>query len=329
MQEEIPMQENEVVNEVDDLAEALGAEMDKFDQEPKEAEAAEAAEPDIEAQAETVETEPVAQDETNVESQPETVSPEDSAPSSWTKTASGKWSDLPAEVRAEIHKRESDYHKGIEQYKQSAIEAQGITDVLRQNQDLIQASGVAPEQAIAHLMQAHRVLTYGTQEQKRNALAVIARDSGIDLTDLQPAPPLDPQVRQLMEQNRQLQQFQQQTLQYQNNAVQSEIEAFANDPANVHFDTVREDMGNLLQSGMAQTLAEAYEKAVWARPDLRQSLIEDERTKAEKRAAEQAQRQRAKSAAVGVRGSSPNSTGAMSGNASLEDTVAMAIDGLL
>lgn len=253
----------------------------------------------------------------------------DVAPSSWKPDTAAKWAELPAEIKAEIQRRETDYHKGIEQYKQYAQHGQEFERVISPHMDMIRQSGLTPGQAIQHLMQAHKTLTYGTQEQKQQALAIIARDSGIDLSKITPAAPIDPQVRRIIEQNRQLQQFQQQALEAQQQAVGTEIQQFAADPSNEHFEAVKQDMATMLQSGMAQTLQEAYDKAVWARPDLRQSLVEAQRTEAEKRGAQAAHRQRAKSAAVGIRGSAPSSNGALPNDMSLEDTVAAAIDGLI
>ena len=48
----------------------------------------------------------------------------------------------------------------------------------------------------------------------------------------------------------------------------------------------------MLQSGIATSLQDAYDKAVWARPDLK-SLVDKERTEAEKRAIEQARKAKA------------------------------------
>lgn len=255
--------------------------------------------------------------------------PADAAPSSWKPDVAAKWADLPAEVKAEIQRRETEYHKGIEQYKPYAQLGQEYERVVGPNMDMIKQSGVQPAQALEYLFNAHRTLTYGTPDQKREAIARIARDCQIDLKDLAPAAPIDPQVQRLMQERQQLQQFQQETLQQQNQAALSLIQEFAQAPGHEHFEVVQQDMSMMLQSGMAQSLQEAYDKAVWARADLRKSLVEQQRTEAEKQATEQARKARAKSAAGSVKGSAPSSSGALPANASLEDTVAAAMDGLI
>ena len=261
--------------------------------------------------------------------QPAQPDPADVAPSSWKRDVAGKWADLPAEVKAEINRRETEYHKGIEQYKPYAQLGQEYERVVGPNLDMIRQAGVQPAQALEYLFNAHRTLTYGTPEQKREAIARIARDCQIDLKDIQPAAPVDPQVQRMMQQNQQLQQFQRETLQQQNQAVLNQIQEFAQAPGHEHFEAVKQDMSAMLQSGIAQDLQEAYDKAVWARADLRKSLVEQQRTEAEKQATEQARKARAKSAAGSVKGSAPSSSGALPANASVEDTVAAAMDGLI
>lgn len=255
--------------------------------------------------------------------------PADVAPSSWKRDVAAKWADLPAEVKAEIQRRETEYHKGIEQYKPYAQLGQEYERVVGPNMDMIKQSGVQPAQALEYLFNAHRTLTYGTPDQKREAIARIARDCQIDLKDLSPAAPVDPQVQQLMQERQQLQHFQQETLQQQQQAVLNQIQEFAQAPGHEHFEAVKQDMSMMLQSGMAQDLQEAYDKAVWARADLRKSLVEKERTEAEKQANEQARKARAKSAAGSVKGSPPSSSGALPTNASIEDVVAAALDGTI
>lgn len=250
----------------------------------------------------------------------------DRAPSSWTPTIAEKWSDLPPDVRAEIQRRETDYHRGIEQYKQAAGIAQEVQHTLQPYMANIQAAGVHPLQAVDKLMQADHVLRNGAPEQKSQFLAQLARDYGVDLNQVQPLPPMDPQVQQLMAQNQQLQQFQQTVQQQQQQAVMSEIDTFRANPANVHFENVKDDMSVLLQSGRATNLQDAYDKAVWMRPDIRQTLVHQQSANAQKQQAEAARRQRAQSAAGGVKGSAPSKT-TTAQHGDLRSALEAAIDG--
>lgn len=255
--------------------------------------------------------------------------PEDRAPSSWKREVADKWADLPVEARVEIQRRESDYHKGIEQYKQYAGIGQDIERVVAPYMQTLQSAGAHPMEAIDKLFKADQQLRYGSPDQKAQFLSKLAQDYGVDLEKVKPLPPVDPAVQALQMQNQQLQRFQQSIMTQQNQAVMSEIEQFKNDPANAHFDAVKEDMQILLQSNRAESLKDAYEKAVWMRPDIRKSLVEQQRTEAGNKAAQNARSQRAKSAAVGVKGSAPSKVSNLGPNASIEDTIGAAMDGLI
>ena len=333
------------VQETDTLADALNAAFDHIDSggkapdvvdvdavvsdtEPVDVEAIEA---DVDEASETTleSSEPVEVDQDEPETPVDNATDDHTAqaPSSWKKDISEKWSELPPEVRAEIHRRESDYHKGIEQYKQAAEQAEYLQQAIAPYMQNIQASGVPPAQALQHLLGVEHTLRNGTAEQKTKLIAEIARDYGVNLEDITPAPPLDPQVQQLIQQNRHLQQFQQTVQQQQQSAVKSEIERFRDNPENVHFEEVREDMAVLLETGRAANLQDAYDMAVWMRPEIRQTLVQTQRAEAEKRAAEQQRKQRAKTAAGSVKGSANSKATSVSSNASLRDTLTAALDG--
>lgn len=259
--------------------------------------------------------------------------PTEVAPSSWKPDVAAKFNELPAEVKAEIHRREAQYHKGIEQYKPAVQFAHEMNAAITPYVQNIQASGVAPAHAINHLLMIEDKLRNGDAQAKMQILAKVAQDYGIDLAQAVNAPAADPRAldmeRQLNAERQQRMQYEQGLQEREQGAVLSQIEAFAQAPGHEHFEAVKQDMGALLQSGIATSLDDAYDKAVWARADLRQSLIKEERTEAEKRALEQQRRSKAKSAAVGVKGSAPTSSGALKANASIEEVVAAAMDGTI
>lgn len=251
------------------------------------------------------------------------------APSSWTKAASQKWADLPDEIKAEIHKRESDYHNGIRQYQEGAQIAQGLQQAVMPYMKNIQASGVHPLQAINHLLGVEHVLRNGSPQEKAHKLSEIARDYGIELQSVQPLPDLDPQVQQLVQQNRQLQQFQQSVQMQTQQAVLSQIEQFKANPENSHYEEVKEDMAILLNSGRANNLQEAYEMAVWMRPDIRQTLVQKQSAEQLRQAEAQRRAKRAKTASGGVKGSANPKSTVLSNDASLRDTLLAAANGNL
>lgn len=267
------------------------------------------------------------------------VAPPRKAPSSWKPEAQAAYLKAaadepltPAEVKLltqEAERRENDYHKGIEQYKVHAHEAQAYQRVVEPYMPTIRGLGVDAPTAIAKLFQADHTLRYSDPATKARFLGQLAQEYGVDLGQVVNAPPIDPNVYYLQQQLQQQQQAVQQVLHQQEMreqaGYQSEIQKFAADPAHPHFEAVKDEMALLLQTGKAQDLKTAYDTAVWMRADIRQSLVEQQRAEALRTATGQAQATRAKSAAVSVKGSSPAGGGVQPVKGSLRDQIEAAI----
>ena len=61
-----------------------------------------------------------AKEEAPVVQEAQVTEPEIAPPNTWKKDVAAKWNALPPEVRAEVARREADFHKGIEQYRGAA-----------------------------------------------------------------------------------------------------------------------------------------------------------------------------------------------------------------
>lgn len=235
--------------------------------------------------------------------------PAKKAPSSWKKEAAAEFDKLPPHVQDEVLRRETDFHKGIEGFKSHADLGRTIERTLQPYMQTIQQLGVSPDVAISSLLKADAGLRYGTPEQKAAHLAGLAQTYGIDIGQVAQVPQKDPYTFQLEQQLNQLkqqhEQFQQSQQEQQREALNSELQAFA--ATAEHFEAVKEDMAALLQAGRASDLKDAYDKAVYANPQTRQSLLEQQRQEALKQANAAALANRAKAASVSVRGSSPAS----------------------
>ena len=240
--------------------------------------------------------------------EPET--PVKRAPSSWKKETQAEWEKLPAHVQDDVLRREADFHKGIEIYKQSAQKAQVYEQAIAPYQRTLQQMGVAPEQAIGALFKADDLLRNSAPHEKAAYFAQLAKDYGVQLADIQQPPQVDPAYQQLLNEVRSLKtsefQREQQRQQAEQATLNSTIAKFSE--GKEHFDAVREDMAALLQAGRAQDLDAAYDMAIWARPDLRSGLLQQQTQAAEERARAAMQAKRAQSASVSVKGSSPVST---------------------
>lgn len=261
--------------------------------------------------------------------------PEIKAPSSWKPEAKAAYIKAergetltPQEIKiltAEANRRESDFLVGIGEFKTHAQKARQFEQAIAPYQQTLNQLGVDAPTAISKLLQADHTLRYSDPVQKAQYFQNLAREYGIDLGQVQNIPPQDPQTQYLMQQLnelRQTQQMWQNSIQEQERSkANHELESFASSDK-PHFEAVRNDMADLLETGKAQSLEQAYEMAIWMRPDVRQTLIEQQRIEAQRKYEEQQRAQRAKTASVSVKGSSPNSGGSQPVSGSLRDILA-------
>jgi len=262
--------------------------------------------------------------------------PEIKAPSSWKPEAKEAYIKAergeqltPQEIKlltAEANRREADYHKGLEGYKTHAQRAREFEQALQPYQQTIQQMGLDGPTAAARMLQVEHTLRYADPATKAAMLNKIAQDYGIDMGVAQNMPQQDPQTQYLMQQLnelRQTQQMWQNTIQQQEREKANyELTNFSSNGDKTHFEAVRNDMADLLETGKAQSLEQAYEMAIWMRPDVRQTLIEQQRIEAQKKFEEQQRTQRAKTASISVKGSSPSSGGSQPSGGSLRDILA-------
>jgi len=186
-------------------------------------------------------------------------------------------------------RRSEEMHKGLEQYREKAQFGDQMAQAIQPFAATIQSLGVHPAQAVQKLMAADHSLRYGNPQQKQQMILQIARDYGVDLNEVQQyqaeQPYIDPQVQSLQQRLDQMQgwiQQQSQAREQQERAVlNSEIASFASDPANNYFENVKNDMAGLLQAGLASTLKEAYDKAIFANPTIRAQVLAQQQARSD------------------------------------------------
>lgn len=253
---------------------------------------------------------------------PEELKPERRAPSSWKPDAQAAFLKAergealtPQEIKiltSEAERRESDFHRGVEGFKSHAQKARQFEQAIAPYQQTLQQLGVDAPTAVQKLLEADHRLRYSDPMAKAQYFQSLAQQYGIDLGQVHNVQPQDPQTQYLMQQLnelRQTQQMWQNSIQEQERSkANHELEQFAGSDK-THFEAVRNDMADLLESGKAQSLDQAYEMAIWMRPDVRQTLIEQQRIEAQRNYEQQQRTQRAKTASVSVKGSSPSSGG--------------------
>jgi hypothetical protein len=217
-----------------------------------------------------------------------------SAPNTWKKEAAEAFKKADPIIRAEVERREADFHKGIEQYRQAATYAHNVDQALAPFKQTLQNLGLSPEKAITELMTVDHKLRYGSQVDKEMTFAHLAHVYGVNLNSVnQTLQNTDPKVYTLEQQNqqlqRQLQEHQNSVNQQEFNALNNDIESFAADPKHSHFDSVRGHMAALLQAGQAKDLPDAYEQAIYANPVTRAAVLQQQAAAAREEASKKAQ----------------------------------------
>lgn len=252
--------------------------------------------------------------------------PYDEAPVSLSAAIKEKWKELPADVRAEWFKREQDMHRNMTAKDGDLNFGRTIKEIAQPYEAIIRAEGGTVDGAFKDLMNTAYVLRTGSPDQKAHLILNTAQQFGVDLrpylTGQQPNNQIAQlqneihQLRQLADPNRIKSQLQEDM---DNAKIQGEIQAFASDSANVHFEAVKPIMGALLHAGKAKNLKEAYEMAIWSDPSIRATL--EAKAKAEAKEKQQAENVAKKKAAASVAGSSVASPNANAPKLSLEDEI--------
>lgn len=228
------------------------------------------------------------------------------APKTWTKEAIAEWAAVPPRVQQEILKREQDMFQGLEQYREKADLGTRYDKVVEPFKAVLAAEQVDPVQLFEAFAGNHYLLTRGTPEQKLSLAANMLSHYGIDPTALvmamgknEPDPTADPRIATLQKEiddlKRGAQSREQQELNAKREAFEREVNEFANNPDNHYFGEVANDIANLLKTGAATSLAQAYEMAVYSNPGTRAKELDRLATE-RAAAAKEAEAARAKSA---------------------------------
>jgi hypothetical protein len=249
-------------------------------------------------------------------------------PKSWRPEAIAEWATLKPSVQAEVLKREEDFFKGIEGYKAEAAVGRDVKQVLAPYMQTLNHYGINPMAQIQSLMQAHHTLALGTVEQKTAMVKKLIADYKIPVDKLTgDASYVDPEVQSLRSDldsvRVQNEAVQNQLLQQRQGEIRKQLDSFAADPKNVYFNDVANDMAVLLKSGVAETLEDAYQRAIWVNPITRAKEVSRQQaeTDAARVKAEQERLAKAKKAtAANTRSAARGDTGESKG--SMDDTMA-------
>ena len=233
-------------------------------------------------------------------------------PASWKKDYHETWNLADDKLKQYAWQRESEMKAGVEPLISKAQFADQMQEVLNPYMNTIQGLGIDAPKAVKALMEADHALRYSTPQEKRQYFARLAQSYGVNLNEMGndlPQQAVDPTIYALQNElnnvRGEVQGWKQQQEQQQNQALLGEINNFSQKAE--HFEEARPAMIQLLQSGMATDLDDAYEKAIRLNPELFDAVQSglQAQTDATKRAAANTAAKRARAAAVSVKGSTP------------------------
>jgi hypothetical protein len=272
--------------------------------------------------------------------EPQAATPPDvpKVPSGLNGKIKEKWATMDPEVRAEIAKREDDFHNAFQQSKGYVDFGNMMWQEVQPYEAMMRSQGLHPAAVVREMMQGAYVLNHGSMEQKAEVIARVIRAKQIPYELLnaflngQPAgdAALPKEFVDLREQVQRLESGRQQAVnwnqQQQVGYMQQQIAACAADTQRFpYFDVLRPFMASLLFSGQiggntpAEALQYAYEMAAWAHPQVRAQLMASQQA-AERKKAEEAAKKAREAASVNVR-ESPGFSSAQAFNGTMDDTM--------
>jgi hypothetical protein len=229
-------------------------------------------------------------------------------PASWKKDYHEAWTTADPKLKEYAWKREEEMKAGVQPLLSKAQFADQMQQAIEPYMQNIRGLGIEAPQAVKALMEADNVLRHGSPQQKQAYFAQLAQQYGINMGDVQTTP-TDPNFYAIQNELAQVRgevlNWKQQQENAQNQALLNEINQFQTKAE--YFEEARPTMIQLLNSGVAKDLDDAYQKAIRLDNDLftkhqqaSQGAADQAKRDASNRAAKAA-----RAAAVSVKSSTP------------------------
>jgi len=206
------------------------------------------------------------------------------APQSWTPAAREKWASIDPDIRNEIIRREEASANGVRQMQERFAPMQRFIEQMQPVAQEAQAVGQSPDQYIYSLAQSERTLRGAELPAKFNEILRIADQYGIPLREIINKSVGDEVIKapqqgqaqsevqqelQAMRQWREQQQYEQ--VERDRADITHRLAEFSKDKE--FLEDVRLTMADLIERGLANTVPEAYDKACWMVPEVRQVML--------------------------------------------------------
>ena len=264
-------------------------------------------------------------------------------PAGWGPAVREHWAGLPQPVQEYVLQREYQMQRWANDTAPLRNAGEQFLRAIEPHRMTIQAEGVDPYTAVANLMQVGTTLRFGTPVEKARVIADCVQTYGIDIQTLDSilagvapqqgqAPQINVQAevqRALQPMMSALQQRQQWEAHQTTESARQELIAFASDQGHEFIDDVREIMADMIEVAAKYKhdlpLQEAYDRACALHPEVSKVIMARQQGVNAQKLTQNAQR--AKAAAVSVRGAAP--AGKPDGShepSSLRDSIEAAIE---
>lgn len=232
-------------------------------------------------------------------------------PLSWKKDYHEVWQKADPRLQEYAFQREEQMRRGVEPLLQAKQFADSMQEVISPYMTTLNGLGMKPEQAISALLKADHTLRTSDPQTRLNYFMQLAGEYGINLQGMPQAQQqaVDPTIfalkNELASVRGEVTTWKQQQEAAEQAVLSNEIEGFAQKAE--FFEEARPEMIKLLQSGVAETLEDAYDRAVYGNRELREKVLSAQQ--AEQNAKMAAEKNRAakaaRAAAVSVRSATP------------------------
>jgi hypothetical protein len=206
------------------------------------------------------------------------------APAQWKPAAKEMWNHIPRAIQEEIHRREGDSMRLIGSVGPKIRIADEVQQHMAPFAERLAANGIGPSAFLGDVFSSIKLLASGNAQTKAEVVANIVQSYGVDVRDLDAIlthrlrlPPEVHEARIIKHRAEAMIQQQHASVDQQSaQEAQVALAAFAADPKHEFLGDVRELMADLLDTGRAKTLEDAYAAAVWANADTRKILLQRE-----------------------------------------------------
>jgi hypothetical protein len=211
----------------------------------------------------------------------------DAPPASWTKEAKQEWAYLSQTARAEIQRREKEVQTALSQ----TSDARKLSDTLSPYIDQMKAAGVQPAAYVESLLNWNAALRtqpsqalvalsqqfIGDAQSARAVVNALAQRFGLDEWDTgSEGTRVDPAAsQQVVSLEARLRQQELATAQREWQEFQA-AKAGDGKPLHPHADDLKAEMADAIRANPQLSFSEAYDRAKWINPGVRQRLLDAE-----------------------------------------------------